>query len=94
MDRALAQRREPFPVSEKDPFDRVIVGEHGDEDGAAGGVGHAAGDFGAFGRERLRLGAGAVIDGDAVSRLDEVERHRPAHLAKPDKSDVHAALPA
>ena len=92
MDGALSKRREPISVPEKGPFDRLIVGEHGDHHGATARVGRAFGDLGALGRERLRLGARAVVDGDAMSRLDKVQRDRPAHLAKADKTDVHRAL--
>ena len=79
----------PFPSPKKTASTAVIVGEHGDQHGAAACVGQAFGDLGAFGRQRLRLGARAVVDGDAMSRLDEVPRHRLTHLAKTDKTDVH-----
>ena len=93
MDSALAKRREPVSVSEEDPFDRRVVGEHGDQHRAAACVGQVFGDFSALGGQRLRLGARAVKDNDAMSRLDEVQRYRLTHLAKTDKTNVHCALP-
>ena len=89
----MAKRREAISVTEKGGFDRRIVGKHGDQHGAAARVRNAFSDLGALGRQRLRLGAGAVVHKDAMSRLDEVQRDRRTHLAKTDKTDVHRALP-
>ena len=92
MDRAFAKRRKPIAITEERGFDRRIVGKHGDEHGAAAGVRNTFSDLGALGGQRLRLGARAVVDGDTMSRLDEVQCDRRTHLAKTNKADVHLLL--
>ena len=52
----------------------------------------SAGDapaVGAGGDELVDAGLGAVPDGEGVSGVDEVLRHRPAHDAEPDETNTH-----
>ena len=83
----------PFPSPKKTASTASSSASMVISDGATARVGGAFGDLGAFGRQRLRLGARAVVDDDAMSRLDKVQRYRLTHLAKTDKTDVHRCSP-
>jgi hypothetical protein len=34
----------------------------------------------------------AIVDGDALAGLEQVQRHRRAHLAEPDETDLHLSM--
>src|SRR5260370_330790 len=59
---------------------------------AAAGIGNPVGDLRALACQRFRLGARAIIDGDAMAGLYEVARHWRTHVAKPNETDVHRLI--
>src|SRR5439155_10790498 len=48
--------------------------------------------FGATLEVRLRQLGSHVVDDEGVAGLDEVQGHRPAHVAEPAESDAHSDL--
>lgn len=70
-------------------FDGRVVGQHRDDDFAAAGFRDAARQPCALSDQLVGLGGGAVVDGDCVTRVDEVGGHAVAHPAQADESDVH-----
>ena len=75
-------------IAEDDFFDVGGVGDHDDDyGGLLGDFPGGVGDGGAFGGGFGGLAAGAVVDGEGVAGLDEVEAHGEAHDAESDESD-------
>ncbi len=77
--------------SEHDVLDRGVITEHRDEDLAAACIGDLLGDLRALRGQCLRLAACAIVDDDAMTGLQQIERYRSAHMAKSDKAYFHEA---
>ncbi len=89
---AAVERLAEAARSEQHLLDLWRVRQHQDHRfGAFGDLAITAADGGALRRDVLGHGAG-LGDEKAVSRLQQVTRHGPAHDAQSDKSDVSHAL--
>jgi hypothetical protein len=70
---------------------RLVVRKHRDHGFVATRLAHALGDARAFRGQRLGLARRAVMEDDMMAGLEEVPRHRAAHVTEANKSDVHGA---
>jgi hypothetical protein len=84
-----AKRGKRAAVPEYDTLDRRVVSQHRDQRVSLACIGNAVGNLRALARQGFGLAARAIIDGKAMAGLQEVPRHRRAHVAKPDETDVH-----
>jgi hypothetical protein len=46
----------------------------------------------ALARQGFRLAAGAIVDGDGMAGLLQVQRHWRTHVAEPDETHVHCLI--
>ena len=89
---AVSPESRKATLCEHDVLDRGIVTEHREEDFAAARIGDALGDLRALGGQRLGLAAGAIVEDDAMTGLQQIERHWGAHVAKTDKAYIHRTV--
>ena len=76
-----------------DRADMLARRQHGDDGlDTLGGVAGTGDRGGADGLERIDIGGGDIEDLEAVPGLDQVARHRPAHVAQTDEADRRHAL--
>src|SRR5258707_15009235 len=84
-------RRHDAVVTERHVLGGRVVGQHREHDVTTAGFGDGARRGCAFPHKGFRLGGGAVVDADAVTRLQQIGRHAAAHVAQADESDLHAS---
>src|SRR5712692_5434828 len=75
-------------------LDLLWTGQRREDDlGIARGGRRIVGPSCTAGQMRLRLGLAHVEDGKGVALFDEVERHRPTHVAQSNESNFHSRPP-
>ena len=89
MDRVFTQRLDDASATENDLLHRIVVGEHRDNDVALARACRAARDFRPFVPQFLGSAPSAVVDEDAMARLQEVTRHRLPNSPEANKPDFH-----
>jgi Domain of unknown function (DUF4331) len=80
MRRACGQAADDATVTEYDPFNGIVVCQHGNHGIGAAGVRHAGGGFRSLRNKRFDLRACPVVDGHIMAGLQQVRRHAGAHV--------------
>jgi hypothetical protein len=98
MRRALSQRRHDAllttRVAERHVLDGLVVGQHREHHRTAAGFGDAARRSRALLDKGFGFSRGAVVDGDVMTRIQQVCRHAAAHVPQADESDLHGIHPS
>src|SRR5262249_20831811 len=68
--------------SENDTLNGFIIGEHGDDHFATGGISRGIGDDDPLGPKSVSSTARAVIDQEPMACLEQVSRHRKPHVSE------------
>jgi hypothetical protein len=92
MDRASTEFSDDAVVGQRDLNSRRIVREHGDDRLTSAGVRDAGRLVCTQLEERAALFGIAVEDGDIVSSLHQIRRHRRSHLPEAYKSNFHSEI--
>ena len=89
VDLLRARASQQIAVTEQHFFERVVVGQHGDDDLARCGLCRRRGDLGSFARQFLGTRARAVVYRDLVPGLEQIARHAASHGSQSDEPDFH-----
>src|ERR1700722_13954609 len=76
-------------LPENDSLQRVVVGQHGDDDFCRANRLNAALRMRAETHQRFGLVGGSIVNGDLVARFEQIRRHGGTHLSEANKSDLH-----
>lgn len=84
--------RSKAALAEGDLGDGIVIGQHRNDGFALASIGDTGSMFGALCHQGLGFDRCPVVDGQAITGLQQVGRHARSHLSEADKTDVHDGL--
>jgi hypothetical protein len=92
MDRALGEGCYQAILRQCDSGERSVVRQHRDHHVSAADAGHISGLMCAKLNQWAAPSGAAVEDADVLACLEQIARHRRAHLTEPNESDFHVQI--
>src|ERR1700677_2112124 len=86
---ALFEAGQYAALPENDSLQRVVVGQHGDDDFCRANRLNAGLRLRAETHQRFGLAGGSIVNADLVARFEQIRRHGGTHLSEANKSDLH-----
>ena len=83
------ERIEDAALPEHRLLDRAVVGQHGDHHLAVRGIAGRVGERRALADQGLGLLGRAVINGQRMTRGQQIGRHAASHASNADETDLH-----
>src|SRR5580698_6802152 len=88
---ALFEAGQYAALAENVSLQRVVVGQHGDDDFCRANRLNAALRLRAETHQRFGLAGGSIVDADLVARFEQIRRHGGTHLPEANESDFHSS---